>query len=64
MPHAQRVAAKRSYPMSKVMGSSRECQADGAGMAERSFPASEVRGGGREDQPCVLGSWLHRHRRA
>ena len=50
------------------MGSSQECKADSAGMAERSYPkskvggmaersypTSEVRGGGREDQPHAQG---------
>ena len=56
--------AKRSYPTSKVRGSSLECQAvmvqeqmrgvtphprSGAD-AERSYPASEARGGGWEEQ--------------
>ena len=57
-------AAERSYPTSKVRGSSLECQAvmvqermrgvtphprSGAD-AERSYPASEARGGGWEEQ--------------
>ena len=63
------MAAKRSYPTSKVMGSSQECKADSAGMAERSYPkskvggmaersypTSEVRGGGREHQLHVQGA--------
>ena len=65
-PHAQRAAAKRSYPTSEVRGSGRECQAATAqewprgdtsrpgpgAAAERSHPALEVRGG-REEQPQV-----------
>ena len=63
--HAQRAAAKRSYPTSEVRGSGRECQAATAqeqprganprlrseGAAERSYPASEVRGGDKKSYP-------------
>ena len=69
-PHAQRAAAKRSYPTSEVRGSGQECQAVMAqewlrgatlrprsgGAAERSYPESEIRSGGREDQPHVQGA--------
>ena len=57
-------AAERSYPTSKVRGSSLECQAVTAqelprgatlcprsGEAGRSYPASEVRGGDLEESP-------------
>ena len=68
--HARRAAAKRSYPTSKVRGSSRECQAamvqegprgatphprSGAA-AGRSHPAPEARGGGREEQSHIQGA--------
>ena len=33
-------------------------------VAGRTNPTPEARGGGQEDQPYVLGSWLHRRRRA
>ena len=60
-PHAQRAAAKRSYPTSEVRGSGRECQTATAqerrrgatqrprsgAAAERRYPASEVRVGER-----------------
>ena len=66
-PHARRAAAKRSYPMSEVKGSSLECQAVTAQewlrgatpcprpgvVAGRSNPMPEARGGGREEQPQV-----------
>ena len=69
-PHAQRAAARRSYPASEVRGSSRECQAAtvqehprgatphsrSGGAAERSYPASEARGGGQEEQPHFQGA--------
>ena len=70
-PQAQRVAAKRSYPMSEVRGSGRECQAatvqewprgatphprSGAA-AGRSYPTAEVRGGSREELPGVRSQW-------
>ena len=42
-PHARRVVAKRSYPMSEVRGGDK-----------RSNPASEVRGGGWEEIPHAL----------
>ena len=45
------MAAKRSYPTSKVRGSGWEYQTDGAGTAEKSYPASKVRGGGWEELP-------------
>ena len=52
------MAAKRSYPASKVRGDSREELPrvrgrgwGGRGAAERRYPASEVRGSGREELP-------------
>ena len=64
-PHARKAAAKRSYPMSEVKGSGRECQTATAqelprgttprlrsgGAAERRYPASEVRGGNERSYP-------------
>ena len=44
-PHAQRAAAKRSYPTSEVRGSGREEQAHARGQ-----------GGSWEDQPQVQGA--------
>ena len=63
--HARRVAAKRSYPTSKVRGSCREYQTATAeeqwrgasprprsgGAAKRRYPASEVRGGDKRSYP-------------
>ena len=43
-PHAQRVAAKRSYPTFEVRGSSQECQA--AMAQELPIGATQVRGQG------------------
>ena len=70
--HAQRAAAKRSYPTSEVRGSGRKCQTSRAqeqprgatprprseGAAERRDPASEVRGGDKRSYPAskVTGS--------
>ena len=75
-PHTQGQAAKSSYPMSEVRGSSRECQAATAqerrrgatprprsgAAAERSYPVSEVRGSSREELPHIggQGRWLGR----
>ena len=47
-PHAQRVAAKRSYPTSEVRGSSRECQA--VMVQERRRGATQVRGQGQRPE--------------
>ena len=46
----------------EVRGSSRECDCDGAGMAERSYPTSEVWGGGcgGEQLPHVRGQGRRR----
>ena len=74
-PHPRSgVAAKRSYPTSKVRGGGQECQASTAqerlrgatpcrrsgAVAERSYPMLEARGGGREAIPLVQGKeqWL------
>ena len=70
--HAQRAAAKRSYPTSEVRGSGRECQAAttqepprratqsevrGSGQEELPYaPTPEARGGSLEDQPHVQGA--------
>ena len=69
-PHAQGVAAKRSYPASEVRGSGREFQASTAqeqprgatprlrsgAVAGRRYPMPEARGGSREEQPHVQGA--------
>ena len=51
--HAQRAAAKRSYPTSEVRGAAeRRCPASEVrGGDKRSYPTSEVRGGRREELP-------------
>ena len=68
--HAQGVVAKRSYPVSEVMGHSLEYQAvigqeqprgvtpcPRSGMvSRRSYPMPEVRGRGLKEQPQVQGA--------
>ena len=51
-PHAQRAAAKRSYPTSKVRGSSRECQA--VMVQEQPRRTTQVRGQGWQPRRATL----------
>ena len=50
-PQARRAVAKRSYLMSKVRGSSRECQAVKVQEQSKGYPMHKARGGGQEELP-------------
>ena len=63
-PHAQRVVAKRSYPMSEVRGSSRECQATMVQERPRGAALHPRSGAASRSNPTSKEQWLHGRRRA